>query len=351
MKKIKKNIGAYFQLMRKQKITLKFQRNHFWDLSRDEGFKKTLQRLEKNIIENKKIKENEINKIREFLLSNNGSNNNKIIIYVDYLISLIENNISEYYYIFNELKEYMDERNLNEIIGLLREGKKVEDIIWKLREVDKVGKYSLVPSFPHPDIKILYDGIKIPFNINLSGRQILENLRYWRRYLKSELKNKNKKIRKILWNKRDDELKREILVKLAREIYNKRKSEQKPIYKYLELARETIRESLQKYPEYCEYWFCISLTRKEYKSIEESIKIPLISKSQQNTILNIDNNEFLDDETKMNMIIDYVKKCFKEREGDDWLNEYQKQKDFFIKNDFPNTLRHLLKKYKIIDKT
>jgi len=351
MKKIKKKIGAYFQLMRKQKITLKFQRNHFWDLSRDEGFKKTLQRLEKNIIENKKIKENEINKIKEFLLSDNENNNNKIITYVDYLISLIENNISEYYDILNELKEYMDEKNLNEIIGLLREGKKVKDIIWKLRDEDKVGKYFIVPSFPHPDIKILYDGIKIPFDVNLSDRQILENLKYWRRYLKSELKNKNKKMKEILWNRRDDKLKREILVKLAGEIYNKRKSERKPIYKYLELARETIREALQKYPEYCEYWFCISLARKEYRSRKEALKISLISKSQQNTILNIDNNEFLDNKTKINMIVDYVKKCFKEKEGDDWLNQYQEQKDFFMKNDFPNTLRHLLKKYKIIDKT
>jgi len=346
MKKIKK-IGAYFQLMRKQKITLKFQRNHFWDLSKDEGFIKTLQKLEKNIIENKKIKENKINKIKGLLVNNS----DKIVINVEYLISLIENNISEYYDIFNELKEYIDERNLNEIICLLREGKKIEDIIWKLRESDKVGKYFLVPSFPHPDIKILHDGLKIPFNINLSDRQILENLRYWRKYFESEWKNKNKKIKQILWNRRDDELKREILVKLAEEIYKKRKSEQKPICKYLELARETISEALQKYPEYCEYWFCISLARKEYKSRKEAIKISLLSKNQQDTILDIDKDEYLDNKTRINRIIDYTKKCFKEKEGDDWLNEYQNQMKYFMNNDSPKTLRHLLKKYKIINKT
>jgi hypothetical protein len=117
MKKIKKKIGAYFQLMRKQRTTLQVQKRYFMELSKNKDFKEKLEKLAKNILENKTIRE----KIKNLV-----GNNSKITANVEYLISLIENNLSEYYNICDEIKEYIREEILDEIIKSIR--KRIIDI-------------------------------------------------------------------------------------------------------------------------------------------------------------------------------------------------------------------------------
>jgi len=121
MKKIKKKIGAYFQLMRKQRTALQVQKRYFMELSKNKDFKEKLEKLAKNILKNKTINKTIREKIKNLV-----GNNSKITANVEYLISLIENNLSEYYNIRGEIKEYIGEEMLDEIIKSIR--KRIIDI-------------------------------------------------------------------------------------------------------------------------------------------------------------------------------------------------------------------------------
>jgi hypothetical protein len=271
---------------------------------------------------------------------------------------------NENYWILKEIvrkEESIFLKNLEKNKTQIRDDILIKDVLLELRKKDKMlerllkndwekikvkleGTYwrwkssSVVPTYPHPEIKLYSNGIKVPFNI--SRRETLNSLEYYSKFYKSEIKEA-KKI-KIPRSREDEEIIKEIL-EIARFIANREKNKQ--ACKYKTLAKLTI-EELQREEKgrfYLEYLFYMHLIRKPRIEIYSYFE-PEAIKQIKKYVNSIKKDEGLTLQEKIEKIINIVKKNINNEK------EISEKFEEFLRVYLPDTLRKLFKKHKVIVK-